>query len=101
MRIKKFNESSDLVYISSDRVKEIIDQISKISKDIDLKRKDIEELHNELLNYISSGDKNNQIDDSVVNIGIVKSKLEDCLTSLDDVSNNLKDYDENGKKYLY
>ena len=102
MKIRKFFEAEETVYISNDRIKEIIEQLSVISSTLDAKKEEIQSLTNELSNYRSKSKKSNdQIDDSVANLESIISKVKDVLSGLDTTSNNLKDYNESGRKYLY
>jgi hypothetical protein len=104
MIIKKFNEISNQVIndISNERVIEILDEISQISKVIDEGKSKINTILNELINFRSeSTTSNDQIDDSVSNLEMSSDKLMDALTNLDTVSKNLNDYNESGRKYLY
>jgi ABC-type transporter Mla subunit MlaD len=100
MRIRKFNE--DIQDISSDRVQEIIKNLSELSVYINEKRELIDSLLNELNNFQDkSKSKNDQIDDSVSNLQIVKGYLDDSLDKVDNVVNNMKDYEQSGRKFLY
>lgn len=101
MKIKKFRESNN-IDISVDRVKEIIEKISEISSDFDSKKDVINGLKAELSNYKSSSSKSNdQIDDSVSNLQIVNSKIEESMQSIETIIKNLENYVDNGRKYLY
>lgn len=102
MRIRKFNESDDLIKISNERVDEIINELSSISSMIDEKSKVVARLFSELENYRSKSKKsNNQIDDASLSIDSVKVKLDESTTLIDNIINLLKNYTENGEKYLY
>jgi hypothetical protein len=69
---------------------------------MDAKKEEIISLKNEFSNYRSKSKKSNdQIDDSVSNLEIIDSKISDTLSALDTVVNNLKDYNESGRKFLY
>ena len=101
MKIKKFNEVTD-VDISTERVNEIIEELSKISVIVDTQNNLILKLSEELSNYKSNSKKeNDQIDDAIINLDVVKSKLDDSISSLDDISVKLKSYTEDGRKFLY
>jgi chromosome segregation ATPase len=101
MRIRKFYEAED-IKISTERVSEIIEELSKTLTEIDNKSKNINSISIELNNYKSKSKKsNNQIDDASININLVKSKLDEATTSIDSIIKILKDYNENGSKFLY
>lgn len=102
MKIKKFNESEEVLLISTDRVSEIISELSLMSTEIDGNAKSINKLVNELENYKTSSKKsNNQIDEAALNVDLVKSKLDESTKLLDTIISLLKDYNESGSKYLY
>lgn len=101
MRIKRFNES-EMSDISTDRVLEITNSISDMLSDLTQKSEFIDSLVNELNNFrSSSSSKNDQIDDSVSNLELSKKYISDLIDKLDSVSQNMKDYNQNGRKYLY
>lgn len=102
MRIRKFNESGESTNISNERVDEIINELSSISSVIDEKSKIVSGLFSELESYRSKSKKsNNQIDDVSLNIDFVKVKLDESTTLIDNILGLLRDYTENGEKYLY
>lgn len=102
MKIRKFFEQDENVDISNDRIKEILEQLTTISSDLDTKRESVISLTNELSNYRSkSKTSNDQIDDSVSNLEQVKENISSVITMLDTISKNLKDYDQSGRRYLY
>ena len=102
MRILKFNESEEIVNISPERVTEIINEISPMISDIDGKAKVLNGLLSELENFKSGSKKNNnQIDDAIINLDSIKSKLDETTSLLDIVIETLNDYNENGSKFLY
>jgi len=99
--IKRFNESN-MIDISTDRSLEMIELLSKISKDILENLEKIESLSNELEGFRSkSTTSNDQIDDSVSNLEMIKNALRESLDKIDNTSINMKDYLENGRKYMY
>ncbi len=101
MKIKRFNES-EVSDLSTDRVLEITNSISDMISTLDQKSEFIDSLINELNNFRSSStSKNDQIDDSVSNLELAKKYVLDLLDKLDSVSQNMKDYNQNGRKYLY
>lgn len=101
MKIKRFNES-EVSDLSTDRALEITNSISDMISTFDQKSEIIDSLINELNNFRSSStSKNDQIDDSVSNLELAKKYVLDLLDKLDSVSQNMKDYNQNGRKYLY
>ena len=101
MKIRRFNEAEEM-NISSERVEEIINELSSMTSDINEKAKSIATLAGELENYRSkSKQANNQIDDASLNMDSLKSKLDESTTLLDNIIDLLKDYTEGGEKYLY
>ncbi len=101
MRIFKFNEA-ELSEISPDRVSEIIENISTISNDVRQKQESIDALINELGNFKTSNkSSNDQIDDSISSLEILRKLLGDSLDKMDNVVINMKDYSKDGRKYLY
>ena len=102
MKIRKVYESDEIVTISNERVEEIINELSTISSEIDSKAKTVNSLLNEIENYKSLSKKSNtQIDDAAISMDSVKIKLDESTTLIDDIIGLLKDYNENGSKYLY
>jgi len=102
MRIRKFNESGEVEDISNDRIKEILESIKKMSSIIDGQKDELQSFSSELSKFKSKSNKSNdQIDDTVLILESIKSKMDDLLSGLDTVNNNLMDYTENGRKYLY
>lgn len=101
MKIKRFNESEQ-VDISADRVKEVIDELRELSDLNDSKSEYIDSLITELDNYKNNSKKgNDQIDDSVLALKVIKSDILDILDKLDTVVTNLSDYNDSGRKFLY
>ena len=101
MRIKRFNEAEE-VDISSDRIDEILTDLKETAAAIEDKNKLIESLENELDNYKSDSQKgNDQIDDSIFALQVIKKNISDSLDKIDTVVKNLQSYDDEGRKYLY
>jgi len=101
MKIKKVfeNEETD---ISSARVGEIIEDLRGFTSTIEDKNKMVESYINELNNYKNKSKKgNDQIDDSIAALQVIKKELSDSLDKADTVINNLMDYNDEGRKYLY
>ena len=101
MKIKRFFES-DQVDISTERITEVMDELKDFITNIEDRSKKIDALGTELSNYRNSSTKSNdQIDDSIAALQIIKKDLDDCVDKLDTVVNNLDSYNVDGRKYLY
>jgi predicted nucleic acid-binding Zn-ribbon protein len=101
MKIKRFFES-DQLDISTERITEIMDELKDFIANIEDKSKMVDALGTELSNYRNSSTKSNdQIDDSIAALQIIKKDLDDCVDKLDTVVNNLDSYNVDGRKYLY
>ncbi len=101
MRIKRFNES-ETVDISADRIDEIVKELNEISASVKDKAKTIESLNSELNNYVSDSQKgNDQIDDSIFALQIIKKNLDDTQDKIDTILQNMSSYNDEGRKYLY
>ena len=69
---------------------------------MDEKSKYVESLLNELNNYKSDSKKgNDQIDDSIAALQVMKKDIDDCVDKIDTTINNLSDYNDSGRKYMY
>jgi len=102
MRIKRFNEATEQVDISSERIDELMSELKETISTIDSKNKFIESLENELNDYKSDSQRgNDQIDDSIFALQVIKKNLSDSLDKFDTIINNLQSYDDEGRKYLY
>ena len=101
MKIKRFFES-DQVDISTERITEVMDELKDFIANIEDRSKKIDALGTELSNYRNNSTKSNdQIDDSIAALQIIKKDLDDCVDKLDTVVNNLDSYNVDGRKYLY
>ena len=101
MKIKRFNEDEQ-VDISSERVSEINEQLKDFAATMLDKSIYIESLLNELNNFKSDSKKgNDQIDDSIAALQVIKKDVDDCNDKIDTVINNLMDYNDGGRKYMY
>jgi chromosome segregation ATPase len=101
MKIKRFNEDEQ-VDISSERVSEINEELKDFASIMLDKSKYIESLLNELNNFRSDSKKgNDQIDDSIAALQVIKKDVDDCNDKIDTVINNLMDYNDGGRKYMY
>lgn len=102
MKIKRFNEANEQLDISSERIDEIVEKLKDHIASIEEKNKFVESLLSELDNYKSQSSKgNDQIDDSISALQVVKSNLDGAVDKLDTVMKNLTDYNDGGRKYLY
>jgi len=103
MRIKRFTEAADeQLDISPERIGEIIEDLRDFVSTIEDKNKIVESYINELNNYKNKSKKgNDQIDDSIAALQVVKKDLDDSLDKADTIINNLMDYNDEGRKYLY
>jgi septal ring factor EnvC (AmiA/AmiB activator) len=99
--LRKFNESEE-INISSDRINEINKELENFVYITQDKLKFVDSLINELNNYKNeSNGGNDQIDDSIIALQVIKKNIEDSVDKIDTVVNNLKDYNDNGRKFLY
>ena len=101
MKIRRFNES-DQIDISPDRVNEIIEELKEIAVIFDNKSVYMDSLLSELSNYKNQSKKgNDQIDDSISALQVIKKDIDDCKDKIDTTVNNLINYNEGGRKFLY
>lgn len=102
MKIKRFNESEEVNEISPERVNEIIEELKNFSDKISDKSRDIEAILNEFNNYKSQSVKSNdQIDDSIIYLQMVKKDIENSNDRINKIINNLNSYNEGGREKLY
>ena len=103
MKLKKFNEDfENKMDISNDRTIEIINNLNSILSDVYKNKQVVLSFINELSKYTSETDNHNdQIDDSVTNLEISKKSLTDAIIEIEKTIENLKSYNENGRKKLY
>lgn len=100
MKIKRFTEAIE--ELDKNRNTEISEEINDFISEIDERTKMIDKLINEFNNYKSDSTKgNDQIDDSIASLQVIKSNLDDTSDKLDTVLLNLKSLNEEGRKYLY
>jgi molecular chaperone GrpE (heat shock protein) len=101
MRIKRFLENAQMD-ISSDRVEEILKELKELTAYLDDKNKSVLSLTTELNNYKNKSQKSNdQIDDSISALQIIKNDFDNSISKLDTVINNITDYNQEGRKFLY
>src|ERR1035437_3675256 len=100
MKYLKSFESKD--QLAPDRVSDIEKDMTQMSQVIKLKVEIVDSLLNELNDFKSdSKSSNDQIDDSIANLQLVRKNLSDSLDKLDNVVKNMNDYNESGSKFLY
>jgi len=101
MRIKRFLEAEQ-GDISNERVSEILEVLRDMATNIEEKTKFIDSLGHELSNYKNQSTKSNdQIDDTIAALQIIKKDFDDIIDKLDTTVSNLDDYNQNGRKFLY
>lgn len=101
MKIKKFFEN-EMSEISGDRTNDIIDDLKSTVTFLNQKVENIDAYINEFGNFQNkTKSKNDQIDDSVSNLQLVRSSLIDSYDKLDNIILSLQDYNKSGRKYLY
>lgn len=111
MKIKRFFENemqgpegkTDLLDISKDRVDEIIKELEKILDQSSTNLITLKKFEKELSKYKSKSTKSNdQIDDSVAELGRVNNFLEnDVIDIIDSIIETLKQYNKEGRSYIY
>jgi hypothetical protein len=102
MKIRKFNEAEDINDISADRTNEIIEDLRKTIVFLEQKVENIDSYLNELGNFQNTkNSQNDQIDDAVSNLQLVRGAIKDSITNLDNSTISLEDYNKSGRKYLY
>lgn len=102
MKIKRFNENIEDMDISPERIGEMIEELKDFLSSLEGRNKMVESITSELENYKNQSKKgNDQIDDSIAALQIAKKDLDDTIDKIDTVINNMLDYNENGRKYLY
>lgn len=100
MKIRKFTENVDS--ISTDRINEIINTLKSRIVQIEDYNLEYEKLISELNNYRDSSTKgNDQIDDSIFALQVIRRSIDDVLEKSDTIINNLISYSDEGRKYLY
>jgi|688.fasta_scaffold75183_3 hypothetical protein len=112
MKIKRFNENEvqgpegqldAFNDISSEKIDEIINDITKCTSIFSEKLSQLKKIESELSKFKSkSKSKMDQIDDSFVQLQRINRTIEkDVNDKLDTVVQNLKDRKDNGKNYIY
>jgi chromosome segregation ATPase len=99
MKIRRFFESEEQVDISPERITEMMDELKDFIANVEDKSKLVDALGTELSNYKNKSTKSNdQIDDSIAALQVIKKDLDDCVDKLDTVLNNLDSYNQDGRK---
>ena len=112
MKIKRFFENEvqgpngtvDLSNdISTSRVEEIIKEMSSSIDNFDKNHTQLKKFEEELKKYTNkSSSKNDQIDDSIIELQMVNKSLEqDILSRMDIIIEKLKNYIKEGRNYIY
>ena len=102
MKIRRFFEAEEQKDIATERVDEILKELKEFTSQLEEKSKITDALETELSNYKNLSDKSNdQIDDSIAALQIIKKNVDDSIDKLDTVITNIQNYNEEGIKYLY
>ena len=102
MRIKRFTESEQATEISHERCDEIIENLTNIMVETKQDKENINLYINELDQYRDiSKDTNDQIDDAVANLQLIRNDLDNIIDKYDSVVNNMNDYKDSGRDMLY
>jgi hypothetical protein len=77
-------------------------ELKELTSMLDSKQKMVDSFISELNDYKNKSDKgNDQIDDSIAALQVIKKELENSVDKTDTVVNNLESYKDDGRKYLY
>lgn len=102
MKIRRFFEAEEQKDLATERVDEILKELKEFTSQLEEKSKITDALETELSNYKNLSDKSNdQIDDSIAALQIIKKNVDDSIDKLDTVITNIQNYNEQGRKYLY
>ena len=102
MKIRRFFEAEEQKDIATERVEEILKELKEFTSQLEEKSKITDALETELSNYKNLSDKSNdQIDDSIAALQIIKKNVDDSIDKLDTIITNIQNYNEEGRKYLY
>jgi len=102
MKIRRFFEAEEQKDIATERVEEILKELKEFTDQLEEKSKFTDALETELSNYKNLSNKSNdQIDDSIAALQIIKKNVDDSIDKLDTVITNIQNYNEEGRKYLY
>jgi len=102
MKIRRFFEAEEQKDLATERVDEILKELKEFTSQLEEKSKITDALETELSNYKNLSNKSNdQIDDSIAALQIIKKNVDDSIDKLDTVITNLQGYNEEGRKFLY
>ncbi len=102
MKIRRFFEAEEQKDLATERVDEILKELKEFTSQLEEKSKITDALETELSNYKNLSNKSNdQIDDSIAALQIIKKNVDDSIDKLDTVITNIQNYNEQGRKYLY
>jgi len=102
MKIRRFFEAEEQKDLATERVDEILKELKEFTSQLEEKSKITDALETELSNYKNLSNKSNdQIDDSIAALQIVKKNVDDSIDKLDTIITNIQNYNEEGRKYLY
>jgi len=102
MKIRRFFEAEEQKDLATERVDEILKELKEFTSQLEEKSKITDALETELSNYKNLSSKSNdQIDDSIAALQIIKKNVDDSIDKLDTVITNIQNYNEQGRKYLY
>ena len=96
----KFNEAEQPKILSNDKIEEINKDISLYSSELDQILEKYNKFYKEIEPFTTKKTTNNQIDDAWVNLKTFIDKIYESKELLSLISNKLKDYSEEGEKYL-
>lgn len=102
MKIKKFWEKNEILNLSTEETSDIIEILQSAIEELDGKKQEIFSEKNKLMNFQNRDTKkNDQIDDAISNLELSLKSLSDSISKIDESLKLIKDYSENGRKYLY
>ena len=102
MKIRRFFEAEEQKDIATERVEEILKELKEFTSQLEERSKLTDALETELSNYKNLSTKSNdQIDDSIAALQIIKKNVDDSIDKLDTVITNIQNYNEEGRKFLY
>lgn len=102
MRLKRFNEKEQTADISHERCDEISTNVNNMMVEAKQDMENVNLYINELGQYRdTSKETNDQIDDAIANLQLIRNELSNIIDKYDSVVNNLNDYKESGRDMLY
>jgi prefoldin subunit 5 len=99
--LKRFNEKKEILDLSPERLGEIEKSLTEFTSELSAKLELIDSYLNELENYTTGEGDNDQIDESILNLQVVRKNIEESLDKTDNAINQLKDYGDKGRQYLF